>query len=301
MYCRSIICVCVCGRGGGVNCFEVKFEEVQRGFVDSDVVYCHRSVEQVEKIWPCGHLVKSPCHTPFETLLCKHSCGVTLDCGHVCKGTCGTCWSGRVHVECKEKCGRELPGCGHKCRLPCGTECLLCLEKSCGTSCLHGNCKKLCGKPCPPCKEACPWKSCRHQECNALCHQPCPPCAQPCGKKLECGPQDPPEGQGHSCSGLCGEKCFCFTCDRKNFVPLVIDGVLTEEESVAVGEDTKLIKLPRCGHIFNVAALDVYVKGKCQSLPPGGSLTCPADTCDKMILEADYWRYHGLLRERHDR
>ena len=81
----------------------------------------------------------------------------------------------------------------------------------------------------------------------------------------------------------------------------MIDGVLTEEESVAVGEDTKLMKLPRCGHIFNVAVLDVYVKGKCQSLPPGGSLTCPADTCDKMILEADCWRYHGLLRERHDK
>ena len=252
-------------------------------------------------MWPCGHLIKTACNGQRGEWPCNRPCDVTLDCGHVCKGTCGSCWSGRVHVACKEKCGRALPGCGHKCRLPCGTECLPCQEKSCGTSCRHSNCKQPCGTPCPPCSEACPWKSCRHQECDALCHQPCPPCTQPCGKKLKCGPQDPPEGQGHSCSGLCGEKCFCFTCDRKNFVPLVIDGVLTEEESVAVGEDTKLIKLPRCGHIFNVAVLDVYVTKKCQNLQPGCSLTCPVATCNKMILEADCWRYNRLLRERHDR
>ncbi len=44
---------------------------------------------------------------------CRESCGGLLNCSHLCKGTCGQCFNGRVHIACNEDCGRSLV-CGHK-------------------------------------------------------------------------------------------------------------------------------------------------------------------------------------------
>lgn len=255
--------------------------------------------EEVERVWPCGHLVKSPCKTLLGELPCKRPCDATLDCGHACKGSCGDCCSGRVHQTCKEKCGKPLPGCGHRCRLPCGTVCLPCVVKSCGTACTHSSCKRPCGDPCIACTEKCPWgKTCRHQMCDSLCSKPCQPCSEPCSRTIKCKPD---QEEHHLCSGLCGEKCFCLPCQIENFVPLAIAGVITEEESLSKDAGTKLIKLPQCGHIFNVVALDVYVEKKCRTLPAEVALTCPLHTCNERILDIDCWRYSYLMQERRNR
>ena len=53
---------------------------------------------------------------PFsEELLsrCQLPCGALLSCGHRCRGTCGECMQGRIHMPCKEKCGTALV-CGHR-------------------------------------------------------------------------------------------------------------------------------------------------------------------------------------------
>ena len=43
---------------------------------------------------------------------CLEPCGAVLECTHLCKGTCGECFNGRVHRACGEHCGRPLV-CGH--------------------------------------------------------------------------------------------------------------------------------------------------------------------------------------------
>jgi hypothetical protein len=100
---------------------------------------------------------------------------------------------------------------------------------------------------------------------------------------------------------MCGEKCFCVHCQLQNYAPLAIEGVVSEEESHDLGETTQLIKLPSCGHIFNVAALDVLVTKKCLSLPAEGAVTCPVPDCNKRILDRDCWRYAQLMQQRFDR
>lgn len=235
-------------------------------------------------MWPCGHLVKSPCHASPATWPCPQSCGVILDCGHTCKGTCGECLAGLVHKACGEVCGKVLSGCSHKCRLPCGSKCLPCKEKPCLTRCKHSRCPLTCGEPCKPCEERCPWK-CEHVTCQSLCHTPCQPCGKKCLKILKCG---------HLCSGFCGEICLCYTCEKEKFVPLVIQGLLSKEECVKVDDTTILIKLPECKHIFRSDALDVYIKRK--RFTPGTFLACPA--CTKPFKDWDCWRYHSRLRRR---
>lgn len=82
------------------------------------------------------------------------------------------------------------------------------------------------------------------------------------------------------------------------FVPLSIEGVVAEEESKKVLRNTRLFKIPHCGHIFRLDVLDVYVDRKLRSLPFGVQLSCPA--CPgKLILARDTWRFCGLLTKRH--
>jgi len=44
---------------------------------------------------------------------CQIPCGAVLSCDHRCQGTCGECMQGRIHMACKEKCGKTLI-CGHR-------------------------------------------------------------------------------------------------------------------------------------------------------------------------------------------
>ena len=46
-------------------------------------------------------------------LECAEKCSTVLACEHPCKGSCGRCFNGRIHVSCEENCGRTLV-CGHR-------------------------------------------------------------------------------------------------------------------------------------------------------------------------------------------
>lgn len=120
---------------------------------------------------PCDHTVDVPCGiasspADFRRFPCPERCDAMLSCKHKCTGTCGSCRTGRIHVPCEHKCGRELI-CSHVnrihffkylfnffqvCKIPCASNCPPCHEK-CETSCVHSQCKKKCGDLCVPCKE----------------------------------------------------------------------------------------------------------------------------------------------------
>lgn len=65
---------------------------------------CEQTVcnELVEAMSPCEHMVKIKCSfaTNKVKLLeaCNIKCDVELKCGHICKGSCGQCKYGRLHV-----------------------------------------------------------------------------------------------------------------------------------------------------------------------------------------------------------
>lgn len=58
--------------------------------------------EKVQADSPCGHRVTVSCANAKNTskLLdaCTEPCGIELKCGHLCKGSCGRCKLGRLHV-----------------------------------------------------------------------------------------------------------------------------------------------------------------------------------------------------------
>ena len=200
--------------------------------------------EQVSLTLPCGHILKKPCHEPIEDNKCPKPCGALLECGHMCTGTCGECFRGRLHVQCSHDCGRSLP-CGHTCNFPCTAKCPPCNQK-CNNYCNHSRCPKSCYEVCNPCAEPCAW-SCVHFKCTKRCGELCdrPECNEPCDKELACG---------HLCIGLCGEKCpsLCQVCNKDEVMATFFG---TEDD-----DDARFIELQDCKHIFEVSGLDKWVK-----------------------------------------
>jgi len=75
----------------------------------------HRIVYLTTKcLWAClwSVLVLDPFSEELLTR-CQMPCGALLSCNHRCQGTCGECMQGRIHMVCKEKCGKTLI-CGHR-------------------------------------------------------------------------------------------------------------------------------------------------------------------------------------------
>lgn len=68
------------------------------GAICDDVV----CVEKVQTKSPCGHTVTIDCCDAKSDLkllsTCGESCNVELKCGHLCKGSCGRCMHGRLHI-----------------------------------------------------------------------------------------------------------------------------------------------------------------------------------------------------------
>lgn len=129
--------------------------------------------ELVEAKSPCNHTVNIKCSdaNSKSKLLdaCDEICDVELKCGHLCKGSCGRCKYGRLHIRyfvidlscffksnltcffifsCPEKCSRILI-CGHPCTDLCSIDCPPCTRR-CTNRCVHSKCSKSCGEPCPP-------------------------------------------------------------------------------------------------------------------------------------------------------
>ena len=156
---------------------------------------------------------------------------------------CSSCLSGRVHVSCKDRCGRTLL-CGHNCTKSCAKNCPPCRE-NCSNYCKHRKCTKKCGEPCDPCFAKCIWQ-CQHHKCTKLCRQLCnrPRCDVSCTKLLPCG---------HPCIGLCGEICpkKCRECHKDELTEIYFG---TEDEP-----DARFVELADCGHVFEVEMMDQWM------------------------------------------
>ena len=198
----------------------------------------------VEKTLFCGHIVKVACHKRVDRVKCSVPCKALLQCEHECKGTCGTCQQGRLHMRCQSECGRTLV-CGHICNSPCAAECPPCMQ-TCSNYCLHSKCPKHCYEPCDPCAEPCNW-SCQHLQCTRKCGELCnrPRCHMPCHKRLKCG---------HLCIGLCGDKCpsLCRECDKDKVTEIFFG---TEDEP-----DARFVQLQDCKHVFESSGLDQWME-----------------------------------------
>jgi len=62
-----------------------------------------------------GHVFTAKC-CERESHACPIKCGSTLQCGHRCTGTCGSCAVSGIHRPCSAMCKETLP-CQHKCKV----------------------------------------------------------------------------------------------------------------------------------------------------------------------------------------
>ncbi|GIY60264.1 NFX1-type zinc finger-containing protein 1 [Caerostris darwini] len=195
----------------------------------------------------CNHKVVIEC-SYFDNIQhlmreCKEPCRTELSCGHMCRGTCGRCRQGRLHIACKQPCKRILV-CGHECKSPCSESCPPC-QQPCENQCSHSKCPKTCGEPCEKCMEPCTW-SCEHKKCNRVCGEPCDrtACDEPCQLLLKCE---------HPCIGVCGEPCptECRICDEDKVKDIFFG---SEDE-----DDARFICLEDCKHIFELEGIKQWM------------------------------------------
>lgn len=117
----------------------------------------------------CGHQADLLCSQSIAEYSCKVPCTHVLPhCGHLCRGTCGSCKKRGGHDVCKEKCGRLLP-CLHLCEAGCNEPCPPC-RKMCERQCKHSQCSHVCGNLCNLCIEQCAWR-CKHHRCKLRLNQ----------------------------------------------------------------------------------------------------------------------------------
>ncbi|KAH7660415.1 NFX1-type zinc finger-containing protein 1-like protein, partial [Aphelenchoides avenae] len=256
-------------------------------------------MERVLKTWPgCEHEIETFCSDDETKMPCPKPCEAKIPgCLHECKGTCGQCRNGRLHLQCTQDCGRPLP-CAHICEGKCAKACPPC-PKPCETACGHsqccqagavdGNAKPLrkvdhedtrkqlgrrCGDACPPCVEDC-LIQCQHRKCTRLCYEPCDvdPCQEPCTKKLECSPKV--EGaEPHLCIGIYFGN---------------------EEEPEA-----RFVQLKDCGHYVEASSLDRWVRQTVEDIEKATqsreiiTISCPK--CTTPIRHSK--RYVRILNQR---
>ena len=221
---------------------------------------------------PCGHKIIAECGKKLYEIICQQKCEVILECGHKCKGTCGKCLQGTLHIKCESKCGKILP-CGHPCQQKCSAECIC--EQKCENICPHGYCDDQCCKICVDCEEKCKI-GCIHKKCFKKCGEICKriPCDKRCEKKMKCG---------HQCYGLCGEKCpeVCRKCNPE------LECFTKDCFYQCELDEDALIYKTECGHIFSVEGLDNYFKTKDKIIQ---MFLCPQ--CRKILTwESRYQNY----------
>lgn len=204
----------------------------------------------------------------FTKVLKGFSCSST--------GNCSKCQQGRFHLPCESKCSRIL-FCGHTCQDICVRACPPC-SLPCRNYCEHQKCKRSCGDPCEQCQDEYSWE-CQHQKLLVPCGEICANrtiCEEPCPKKLTCG---------HSCIGVCGEKCpkLCRVCNEEA-------DEFKENESRAM-----FIELNDCSHVFEVRKLDKWIEGTEFGLRETEEVEikhklCPKPECQTPILSSHRYR-----------
>lgn len=100
-------------------------------------VQCDVIVDKV--VAGCNHTVQVQCWQSVDepAYRCEYLCKTSLDCGHLCPGTCGGCneiKQGQCVVEheiCKKVCGRRFGTCNHTCTKLChdGSDCGMCVQQ----------------------------------------------------------------------------------------------------------------------------------------------------------------------------
>jgi len=203
-------------------------------------------IQFVPKKLICGHTNDIYCNKNVNDIdiICSKKCGASLDCKHICEGTCGSCCDNTLHQPCKKTCGKTLI-CAHLCLKKCGEACVC--EQICENTCSHGYCAEKCFLPCVDCVEPCK-NSCQHRKCNKRCGEICDiqVCNVRCDKLIEkCN---------HQCIGLCGEPCpeVCKICDPENDIFNIQFGHEDEKNALFIKLD--------CGHIFERKGLDKYLE-----------------------------------------
>lgn len=90
----------------------------------------------------CGHKVEIECGYADDDVRvleqCTSPCATRLACGHICKGTCGSCKQGRFHGKCYRNCERIL-SCGHRCKGKCSNNCVTCDDRECPDQCVKSS------------------------------------------------------------------------------------------------------------------------------------------------------------------
>ncbi|KAK9882471.1 hypothetical protein WA026_021505 [Henosepilachna vigintioctopunctata] len=243
---RIMSCGHICGSRCNEKCDPSKCQQIVSVSIKAK---CGHIVERI----PCSasslYFAKGSDDVKLESY-CTFPCNEILNCGpeskHLCSGSCGACFQGRIHMRCSEKCGQILI-CNHECEMLCREACQPC-RQPCPFKCKHSVCKKKCGEHCSICKETCSRK-CKHQQCDRRCGDICNirPCEVPCEKKLKCG---------HLCIGFCGDPCppLCRTCNKD---------VLEEDKDVSFAteddEDARFVLLVDCGHVVESTGMESWL------------------------------------------
>ena len=272
---KKVPCTLPCGHKNKLVCSEIA---------------AHQCMEPIIVKQPCGHPVKRACADKGELPHCLYPCQRVLACGHLCPGTCGQCFMGRLHVQCSQNVTLTLP-CGHFSHMRCNEQYgkYHCKAK-CEFSCHHRVCQKgkvpCDGMRCPSlsCSQPCSW-SCPHVRCEKMCKELCgvSPCDQPCPKPLRCK---------HPCEGLCGEVCpaICRQCSKRNKKKSKSQAQMGHP--VTKDGSCRFIQL-RCNHIFEVPHLDRYMRGKEDSREKKVSIKVCLK-CHKPIYGIH--RYHDMTK-----
>ncbi|XP_057289829.1 NFX1-type zinc finger-containing protein 1-like isoform X1 [Hydractinia symbiolongicarpus] len=228
----------------------------------------------VDKKLGCGHTQNVECSKKIENAECQIKCESVLECGHACSGTCHGCRRGKLHVRCDEPCEKVLT-CTHECQSRCGQACPPCQEQ-CAFVCTHNKVISKCGEMYELCQQPCD-NACEHRQCNRLCFEECnvERCEERCTLSLDCG---------HTCTGVCGEKCpkFCKVC---------------QEDLFANKPNSMFISLECCNNLLTVNQLDGIMDSRMlTSVVPLKYEECPV--CDTVISNIKRYKpYIARVRE----
>ncbi|CAG0900160.1 unnamed protein product, partial [Darwinula stevensoni] len=169
---------------------------------------CPPCMVVMDRILPCGHEEKLPCHFNANAYKCMQKCNRALPCGHRCRLKCSDACG-----LCKRRVKKTIPGCGHEVEVECWSipkreDCTYSCERT--LSCGH-SCSNLCREVCTmQCKVLVPYCGYTPSICGHAVIVPCCDsrknidlkellelCKVPCSKELP--------GCRHICEGKCGD------------------------------------------------------------------------------------------------